>query len=492
MKNKNKLLLGVFAVVGAFAGHLAATAELSTEKEPLARHVMRVPLSEDAAKRRTQLHVLSTYDVHGKDRYANEVRVSLNEQEIAELESQGFDLLPLVATENFADIAKYHNPDKLVATLDKLAAEHPSLVRVFDIGSTHKGRALKAVEINSDMANTNKPAILFNAMHHARELMTTEVALHIVQTLANNYGSDDEVTSWLDNYRVFVVPQVNPDGNELVHSSARMWRKNAWSENNRVIGVDLNRNYPAYWNHCNGSSGNKSNDTYRGPHASSEPEVKAMMSLVEEIRPVFNISYHSYSELILYPFGCSNVKNNSKELYKKIANEMRASVVDDSGRTNTYEVGAPPDILYSADGGDMDWQWRDVGVISFAFEINSSSLGFQPDFDKWREKTVQRQEGGWKTLLRNMSKNVVRAQISAEDLSQVTYTIETLHSVNDAPQPWAEPNVKPFRLRSDEGLFYQVVGAGTYKVSFFKEGTLVKSINFAVNQNTVDLGTLVF
>ena len=63
------------------------------------------------------------------------------------------------------------------------------------------------------------------------------------------------------------------------------------------------------------------------------------MHLVETLKPVADISYHSYSELILYPFGCANIKNPAKDLFQAIGENMNAKIRNDENQTNAYAVG---------------------------------------------------------------------------------------------------------------------------------------------------------
>ena len=70
---------------------------------------------------------------------------------------------------------------------------------------------------------------------------------------------------------------MNPDG------AARGSRSNAH-------GVDLNRNFPYLW------SPTYTNRTYfwPGPSAASEPEVRAMMPFVDQLRPDLVVSLHQH------------------------------------------------------------------------------------------------------------------------------------------------------------------------------------------------------
>ncbi|NRA47230.1 MAG: hypothetical protein HRU09_19950, partial [Oligoflexales bacterium] len=335
---------------------------------------------------------------------------------------------------------------------------------------------------------SDKPSILFNGTHHARELMTTEVVLDIAEYLLSNYDQNEEIQGWLDRYRIVLVPLVNPDGNQKVYDGNRWWRKNTWLRRNRVTGVDLNRNYPTLWNGCNGSSGGTGSQDYRGPSPASEPETKAMMALVAEYKPILNISYHSYSELILYPYGCRSERNPSKQIFNEIALEMKKAIIDDNGRANTYEVGTAPELLYQADGTDLDYQWQEHDVIAYTIEINSRAAGFQPSYGRWRDITVERQRGSWKTLLKRMDQSGFRAQIQGDE--GVSYKLSKLES--GKPLAWDEGTWSKSKKPRSPSLIFELLSPGTYTlvVNNNKQQEIVKT--FTVSDRTIGLGNLSF
>jgi hypothetical protein len=87
-----------------------------------------------------------------------------------------------------------------------------------------------------------------------------------------------------------------------------MWRKNR-RNNGGSYGVDLNRNFGYQWGYDNnGSSPTASSDTYRGPSANSELETQAFRNFVNA-RPIAAMqSYHSYSNLMIYPYGYTDIQ----------------------------------------------------------------------------------------------------------------------------------------------------------------------------------------
>ena len=161
-----------------------------------------------------------------------------------------------------------------------------------------------------------------------------------------------------------------------------MWRKNARGG----YGVDINRNYPYAWNSCNGSSSSRYAQDFHGDSAASEPETQVMMEYVRSVHPVISISYHSYSEIVIYPYGCSGQHTETKAVVEKIGKELASKLKTDDGK-DTYTAGTAPDLLYSVDGGDIDWLYAVGQVIPFVIEVNSSSQGFQPSYSRWRDKT---------------------------------------------------------------------------------------------------------
>ena len=117
------------------------------------------------------------------------------------------------------------------------------------------------------------------------------------------------MTNLLNTVEVSIVPVANPDGYEYTFTTQRLWRKNLRDNDGdgqitTSDGVDLNRNFDSHWGYEDeGSSPSFSNDTYRGSAPNSEPETQALINLMGMVKFKFALSYHSYSDLILYPWG---------------------------------------------------------------------------------------------------------------------------------------------------------------------------------------------
>ena len=317
--------------------------------------------------------------------------ISANPADLAYLRASGQNIQILQAdmeTANaFADkgvgYGIYHTYSETVAFVDSLRLLYPNIIsQKWSIGQTVEGRDLWAFRVsdNPDI-DENEPEILLDAMHHAREIMSSEFTIMFAEYLAQNYGSDPEITWLVDNRELYIVPVVNPDGsvyNETNSpSGGGMWRKNRRNNGDGTFGVDPNRNYPYMWGFDDsGSSPDPSSEVYRGPSAGSELEIQAMMSFINSREFRTHDTIHTYSNLTLIPWGYTSSATPDGGIFNHMAAEMV--------KYNGYLPGQPFDAInYSVNGGTFDWaygeQTEHAKIFSFSNEIGSGSDGFWPD-----------------------------------------------------------------------------------------------------------------
>ena len=275
--------------------------------------------------------------------------------------------------------AIYHNEKELVAEMRSIAGRAPGLASMFSIGKTTQGRDMWALRLTrgaSGTAPSQKPGIVFLGTHHAREHLSTEVPLLLAKYLVDN-ASQPEIARLLDSRDVYFIPMVNPDGVEYDIDGGKyhMHRKNMAKNSDGSYGVDLNRNYAWGWG-GGGASADPGDDTYRGPSAFSEPESRAVKAFVEA-RPNLKVllSYHTFSELILYPWGGSDdqiPEEKPRNAFIKMAGEMAKM---------TGYTPEQSSALYIATGDTCDWAWGAKGIYAFTFELTPKSMwdgGFYP------------------------------------------------------------------------------------------------------------------
>ncbi len=275
------------------------------------------------------------------------------------------------------DYGIWHTFQETVDEMNLLHVQYPNLTTTpSSIGTTGEGRTLWAMKI-SDNPNVqeSEPEVLFDGMHHAREIMTVEVILHFMRYLCENYGTDPVVTFLVDNRQIWFVPLINPDGfvyNEQTNpNGGGMWRKNRRVNGGGCYGVDLNRNYPYEWVGP-GSSSDPCSDTYRGPLARSEPEIIGLTGLVNAHTFVTWQSYHSVAGMVLIPWGYTTAHTPDDAVLRSMANTMAAA--------GGYDVGQAPELLYAVNGVTGDWAYgatnEHAKIFPFTTEISGS--GFWP------------------------------------------------------------------------------------------------------------------
>lgn len=119
-------------------------------------------------------------------------------------------------------ISEYYDYDRLTEKLETLEAAAPELMELSSIGQSRDGRELWCMTVASretDPPADRRPALLVTANMHARELAGSWVVLHFLRHLADEYGSDEDVTRVLDEQTVYVIPRIAPDGADDVLES---------------------------------------------------------------------------------------------------------------------------------------------------------------------------------------------------------------------------------------------------------------------------------
>lgn len=116
------------------------------------------------------------------------------------------------------------------AFLEALASDYPDLLELAEIGRSSLGRPILAARVTNEAAPgaiADRPAMYIDGQHHARELISQSVALYALWWLVDRHATDPYVRYLLDTRVLYVVPSVNPDGNDLVLSENQTLRKTA-------------------------------------------------------------------------------------------------------------------------------------------------------------------------------------------------------------------------------------------------------------------------
>jgi len=309
----------------------------------------------------------------------------------------------------------YLNVVEVESALQLVAATHPGFTELVTLPHrTWENRVCRAVRVAADLA-TARPTVVLFAGVHAREWGGPDILVSFLQRLTAAISDGAEIA--LPGYTVptadverigngldvVVFPQANPDGRaySMRPDGNEMWRTNR--RPSPVGGVDVNRNYDWLWDFRRyfdpraltrgevSVSDTRGNDTYHGPEAFSEPETRNVAWLVDRYPTTrFLTDVHSFSELILYPWGDDDNQTTKPEQnfhnpafdrkrgllaqnghpdarrygeyldpthrqhLIEIGTRMRDAVQSVNGRTYTLQQGAQ---LYGTSGTSDDWSF---------------------------------------------------------------------------------------------------------------------------------------
>lgn len=245
-------------------------------------------------------------------------------------------------------------------TCSALAAKYPSF-RYTALGKSIEGREIPLLRIGK-----GKRAVLYVGTHHAMEWLTALWLLRFAEEVAAY--ADGEVCGTSVGYllksrTLYILPMLNPDGVYLQQNGTadeplaeRKRRMNGgspdfthWQANAR--GVDLNHNYDAGFAEYKAREQREGIDAgrtrYSGICPESEPETRALASLVRSLPLSAILTLHTQGE----------------EIYAPIASAAARALARLCGYRYTV-----PDDPHAQSGGLSDWAAGVLGIPSFTVE----------------------------------------------------------------------------------------------------------------------------
>lgn len=292
---------------------------------------------------------------------------SMLDEEQEEMESAARAAEPR-NTDSF-DFSKYHTISEIYSFQDMLVAENPNLVSKTVIGQSYQGRPLNVLKFST--GGTNRPALWIDTGIHSREWVTQASGTWFAKKIVTDYGRDPAITAILNKMDIFLEIVTNPDGYYYTHNSNRMWRKTRKpNPGSNCVGVDPNRNWDAGFGGP-GASNSPCSETYRGPSAHSESEVKSIVDFVKAHGNFKSfVSIHSYSQMLLYPYGYTRTPvKDQTELH----NLAKKAITDLASLYGTrYRYGSIINTIYQASGGTIDWTYNQGIKYSYTFELRDT------------------------------------------------------------------------------------------------------------------------
>lgn len=275
----------------------------------------------------------------------------------------------------------YFNVLEVMNEMDTLIQYYPNIVTRKLLGYSVENRPIHSIRFFVGDTTQVKPQILFTSLHHSQEPGSVHSLIFFMHFLSEHYGQDAEITYLLDHLDIYFVPYINPDGYAYNFANnpngGGTWRKNRKNNGLLSTGVDLNRNYGYEWGFDNiGSQPIGSSPWYRGENAFSEPESQAMREFINGKSIKMAINWHSYGNLLIYPWNYKNIQTADSAVYVRFSEVMCSE--------NDFRYGTVAETYgYQSNGDADDWAYGEVfeknKIISYTAEIGPMSEGFWPN-----------------------------------------------------------------------------------------------------------------
>ncbi len=228
-------------------------------------------------------------------------------------------------------------------------------------GHSVEGRPIWRFDIGP--AHSDRPPVLLTALIHGVEVIGSLALLEVMSRLL------DTGAELRERSRFVVMPVLNPDA--LAANLDRLARGRPAARRKNANGVDLNRNFPTVGNerprHPFAGSGLRFSPHYRGPHPLSEPESRAVHDVATEIRPSLSLGFHSFGNMLLYPWGHTRRPNPRIAPYQRLAFAFSQAV-----RQIPYRCGQAIDF-YPTVGDLDDWLDDHFGTLALTVEVGKLS-----------------------------------------------------------------------------------------------------------------------
>ncbi|VEF47033.1 peptidase M14 carboxypeptidase A [Bacillus freudenreichii] len=291
---------------------------------------------------------------------------------------------------SFVNPNRVYSYNHMAEDIKKLQKAYPDLIKYKVVGKSEYGRNIYAVSLGK-----GKPTTFINGSHHAREWLTTNLNMYMVEQYAKAYQKNSKIKGYdvrkiLNETTIWFIPMVNPDGVTLQQQGLKAFPKNThaslivmnngstnfkrWKANGK--GVDLNRQYDAGWKTIKGNPGRPSYKNYKGKAPATASEVKAVLKLEAEIRPEIAVAYHSSGKILYWNYKQKSADYRRDHAYAKTIGKM-------TGYGLVYPGPNP------SGGGFTDWFIQKRKRPGFTPEISRYVYETNPPLSEfngaWRE-----------------------------------------------------------------------------------------------------------
>ncbi len=338
--------------------------------------------------------------------------------------------------------------------MQQFATDHPEICKLITITTLASGRKILALRISDNVnVQENEPEFLYTSSIHGDETTGYILMLHLADYLLAGYGTDNRITSMINNHDIVICPLANPDGtykggNNSVNGATRTNANN----------VDLNRNYP---------------DPRRGQHPDGnawQPETVAFMNFAGFNSFTMSANFHGGEEVVNYPW----------DTWSKLTADDAWWIYVSREYADTVHANAPSTYMNQFNNGITNgYAW---------YEISGGRQDYMNYYRYCREVTVEISAtkllpenqliAHWNYNYRSFLNYIEQSKYGLSGLVTDSLSGEPLNAKifisafdKDSSQVYTDPQV---------GDYHRLLKGGTYTITYSAAGYFPKTFTVQV------------
>ena len=348
----------------------------------------------------------------------------------------------------------YPTYNTYIEMMGQFIKDHPEICSLVEIGESIGGKKILAVKISDNVSeDETEPEVFYTSTMHGDEPSGFVLMLRLIDYILQNYSVNDQITYLVDNEEIYINPLANPDGLYFL-SDTSVYGAKRFNLNN----VDLNRNFP---------------DIDGTFYPDIQPENQQMIDFMQHRNLVLSANFHDGEEVVNYPWDRWIRRHPDNDWFIHISREYADTVHKyatygymtflNNGITNGYD-------WYEVTGGRQDYvtyflHGREVTIelTQIKFPVGNELLQL---WNSNRNSLINYLNNCFKGI-----KGIVQDAVTGESLKALI-SIDN----HDADNSFVYSD-------SVTGVFYRMLQAGTYEITFSSDGYDTKTIEALVPEN---------
>lgn len=318
----------------------------------------------------------------------------------------------------------YYSINEYHTFMQNIVDQYPNICQLVNAGNSVQGRPIYFLKISDNPTiEENEPEIRLSSSIHGDEVVGYDILIRLISLITTGYGSNDRLTSIVNNTELWINPLTNPDGYVLAQ------RANA-------NGVDLNRSFPDF-------SANDEN-TAEG----REPEIAILKNFADTHTINQSINFHGGELVINYPWDAIYTLHPDNDVMEDLS--LTYAIENPSLYNSTdFEHGITNGAAwYVVHGSMQDWLNAYYTCMDVTAEIS---------LDKW--PPVNTLDTYWANNRESMLKYIEKAQkgLHGTVLNAENEPLSASIEVENRVTSYTDPQV---------GDFHRYLLPGSYNLTF--------------------------